>query len=103
MAHGRHTTRLNKIEDAVNERRPKGPPMMPQEERWDFVLRLVREILEGGDGSMGRRFSELEGMNRKVLGNILWGGWSLGWWGNKDECQRVKDWLVVQVSQAVYP
>ncbi len=103
MTQGRHATRLDKIEDAVNQRRPQGPPMMPRDERWEFVQNLVGEILDGGDGSMGRKFTELGDLDREVVRNNLHGGWSLGWWGDADECQRVKDWLAGQKSQAVCP
>ena len=96
MTQGRQTTRLDRIEDTVSQRLPQGPLMMPEDERWEFVQNLVGEILDGDDGRMGRKFAELGSLDREVVSNNLHGGWSLGWWGDADGCQRVKGWLAGQ-------
>lgn len=69
---------------------------MSQGERWEFAQGVVSEILNGGDGSIERRFVELVGLNQVAVSNMLIGGGSLGWWGEDDEFQRVKEWLAGQ-------
>jgi hypothetical protein len=74
---------------------------MSEDERLEFAQELAGEILQGGDGSMERKFAELVGLNRVAVRNILTGFGRFGCWGETDEMQRVDGWLAEQESKVV--
>ena len=94
-------TRLTRIEDTVSQRGLDQPPLMSDDEQWEFTCGLVWDIVEGGSDQMRRKFEDLEELDRQTVRSILNYLSKCGWLFDRGAAQQIADWLAEQGLQVV--